>query len=346
MKCHTCASAGAEAEHMAEMLRDARLRDGLPWTRMAVLVRSGKLTIPALSRALIAAGVPVEVAGDEIPLLAEQAVRPLLLALRAARAGNDDPRRGSCPAHLTAGGLDSMGVRRLGRSLRQVERAELAGNGLPLGRAGSGGLRDPELLADCHPHKIKWQLGTLRRNYDGAAKLISGGGTAEEALWLLWDGSDWAERLRHEAAFGGDAGRRANRDLDAVCALFEVAGRSEEVAGLRGVTAFLAEIEGQQIPADTLREARPAAMACECSPLTGPKAWNGISLSSRACKKECGPTFGAAVRCSSRTGLAGADCPSWYRRPARIAEERRLFYVACTPGAPPARGDSCRGDGG
>ena len=59
------------------MLRDARLRDGLPWTRMAVLVRSGA--------AIIAAGVPVEVAGDEIPLLAEQAVRPLLLALRAAR---------------------------------------------------------------------------------------------------------------------------------------------------------------------------------------------------------------------------------------------------------------------
>ena len=86
-------------------------------------------------------------------------------------------------------------------------------------------------------------------------KLISGGGTAEEALWLLWDGSDWPERLRQEAAFGGDTGRRANRDLDAVCALFDVAARSDEVAGLRGVTAFLAEIEGQQIPADTLREA-------------------------------------------------------------------------------------------
>ena len=97
--------------------------------------------------------------------------------------------------------------------------------------------------------------GQLASQLRRCQKLISDGGTAEEALWLLWDGSDWPERLRREAAFGGDTGRRANRDLDAVCALFEVAQRSEEVAGLRGVTAFLAEIEGQQIPADTLREA-------------------------------------------------------------------------------------------
>jgi hypothetical protein len=84
--------------------------------------------------------------------------------------------------------------------------------------------------------------------------LIKRGGTAAEALWLLWQGSDWPARLRKDSAFGGDHGRRANRDLDAVCALFDIAARSEEVAGLRGVTGFLAEMEGQQIPADTLRE--------------------------------------------------------------------------------------------
>ncbi len=53
VEIYTCASAGAEAEHIAEMLRSARLRDGLPWTQMAVLVRSGRLTIPTLSRALV-----------------------------------------------------------------------------------------------------------------------------------------------------------------------------------------------------------------------------------------------------------------------------------------------------
>ena len=71
---------------------------------------------------------------------------------------------------------------------------------------------------------------------------------------MLWSQTAWPEKLRQQAGRGGEGGRRANRDLDAICALFEIAARSEEVSGLRGVTGFLAEVEGQQIPADPLRE--------------------------------------------------------------------------------------------
>src|SRR5262249_26089847 len=49
-------SPGAEADQIAELLRAAHLRDGVPWDSMAVLVRSGRATIPGLSRALSAAG--------------------------------------------------------------------------------------------------------------------------------------------------------------------------------------------------------------------------------------------------------------------------------------------------
>ena len=55
---------------------------GLPWSSMAVLVRSGTRSLPYLRRVLGAAGVPVEAAGDELPLAREPAVPPLLLALR------------------------------------------------------------------------------------------------------------------------------------------------------------------------------------------------------------------------------------------------------------------------
>ena len=93
----TCSSGGAEAEHIAEILRSAHLRENLAWTDMAVLVRAGRTMIPGLTRALVAAGVPVEVAGDEIPLAADPAVRPLLLALQVAARGCAPPaRRHSC----------------------------------------------------------------------------------------------------------------------------------------------------------------------------------------------------------------------------------------------------------
>src|SRR5689334_17429323 len=74
----------AEAEHLADLLRRAHLEDGIAWHEMAVLVRSGRSTLPGLRRAFAAAGIPVEVASDELPLTRDPAVLPLLDALRAA----------------------------------------------------------------------------------------------------------------------------------------------------------------------------------------------------------------------------------------------------------------------
>ena len=253
----TYSSAGAEAEHIAEILRSAHLRDNLAWTDMAVLVRSGRTMIPGLTRALVAAGVPVEVAGDEIPLAADPAVRPLLLALQVAARGCA-PTADEAQLLLTSplGGMDSMSTRRLGRSLREAERVELAGTALPRSSVEltSLALRHHELLDDCPPSPDVDAARALAQLLRRCERTIQNGGTAEEALWLLWSQTTWPERLRQQASGAGEAGRRANRDLDAICALFEIAARSEEVSGLRGVTGFLAEVEGQQIPADTLRE--------------------------------------------------------------------------------------------
>src|ERR671913_226004 len=138
-----------------------RKRGGSSISRICFAPRAAtRLRYAPSASPVAAAGVPVEVAGDEIPLLAEQAVRPLLLALRAARAGNVTPDEAHALLTSPLGGLDSMGVRRLGRSLRQVERAELAGNGLPRlsGELVAAALRDPGLLAGSPPPQD--QIGT------------------------------------------------------------------------------------------------------------------------------------------------------------------------------------------
>ena len=54
----------AETEHVADLLRRAHLEDGIAWDRMAVLVRSGRTSIPPLRRALAAAG-----RGNHVPIL-------------------------------------------------------------------------------------------------------------------------------------------------------------------------------------------------------------------------------------------------------------------------------------
>ena len=110
-------------------------------------------------------------------------------------------------------------------------------------------------------------------------RAIRTGSTAEEALWVLWSQTGWPEKLRQQAGRGGEGGRRANRDLDAICALFEIAARSEEVSGLRGVTGFLAEVEGQQIPADPAAKSSSGGRRSVSSRPIEPKGWSGTSSS-------------------------------------------------------------------
>ena len=94
-------------------------------------------------------------------------------------------------------------------------------------------LAEPERLVAHDPSYARGalRLGALLRK---ARELLAGGGTAEEALWALWNGTPWPRRLERAALRGGAAGRNADRDLDAVCALFETAARAEERTGGRG----------------------------------------------------------------------------------------------------------------
>src|SRR5690606_2894555 len=110
-----------------------------------VLVRSGVRSIPRLRRALTAAEVPVEVAGDELPLRTEPAVQVLLSALRVADLldrARADPETGTdrltdaernrptpidpdLPEHRLLSplaGLEPGGLRRLARQLRRADR--------------------------------------------------------------------------------------------------------------------------------------------------------------------------------------------------------------------------------
>ena len=333
VEAYTCVTAGAEAEQIADLLRRAHLRDGLDWSQMAVLVRHGRQRIPGLTRALTAAGVPVEVAGDEIPLGSELATRPLLLGLRVA-AAIDTLQIEEAQQLLTSplGGLDSMAVRRLGRMLRQADRAELGDTALP--RRSPELIRDvlvdPSRLDELPEVPVVAATRQLAELLAAVASAITDGATAEEALWILWTGTAWPDQLRRAARLGGDAGQRANRDLDAVLALFDVAGRSEEISGLRGVTGFLAEVEAQQIPADPRHEAAVRRSAVRV--LTAHRAkgleWPLVVVAS--VQEGSWPDIrrrGSLLEAErlSRHGLADAAPPA-----ARIAEERRLFYVACS----------------
>ncbi|WP_405679815.1 ATP-dependent helicase [Streptomyces xanthophaeus] len=489
----TYPTAGAELDNIADVLRRAHLEDGVPWQDMAVLVRSGGRTLPAMRRALVAAGVPAGTDGTDTPLRHEPAVAPLLTALRItalaaadrpaapARAATTEPaadsvQTGTAPAEPAAddpvapeptgpvggaapaeaapepaagdpepapaagaagpesavptaagtdpagsaaadggarasgvvgretspgpaepaadavqagadtaepaaggpgasaatgptgdvapagaddepaagesagpaagdgwigvdaclellasplGGMDAADLRRLGRALRDEERA--AGVKVPapsdvlLARA----LAEPERLTAHDPAYARGaqRLGLLLRK---ARELLQGGGTAEEALWALWDGTPWPQRLERGARRGGAAGRNADRDLDAVCALFDTAARAEDRTGGRGALNFLEQLDAEDIAADTLtaRAARPDAVRLMTAHRSKGLEWSLVVVA--GVQEGLWPDLrrrGSLLEADriGRDGLAEPLTPG-----ALLAEERRLFYVAAT----------------
>ncbi|MFC9430631.1 ATP-dependent helicase [Streptomyces sp. NPDC056987] len=370
IETYTFPTPSTELDNIADILRRAHLEDGVPWQDMAVLVRAGGRTIPSIRRALTSAGVPLEVDGDDVPLRHEPAVAPLLTALRAVATASitppeEPPEPVAEPAPLSEpvpepapepvptpiadpapatwldvetaltllasplGGMDAADLRRLGRALRDEERA--GGTRVPaasdvlLARA----LAEPERLVAHDPAYARGaqRLGALLRK---ARELLAGGGTAEEALWELWDGTPWPARLERSALRGGAGGRNADRDLDAVCALFDAAARAEERTGGRGALNFLEELDAQDIAADTLsrRAVRPDAVRLMTAHRAKGLEWGLVVVA--GVQEGLWPDLrrrGSLLEADriGRDGLAEPLTPG-----ALLTEERRLFYVAAT----------------
>ncbi|WP_030981618.1 ATP-dependent helicase [Streptomyces sp. NRRL S-1813] len=227
------------------------------------------------------------------------------------------------------GGMDSADLRRLGRALREEERAA----GQPLPRPSdeliAQALAEPQRLVAHDPAYARGaqRLGLLLRK---ARELLAGGGTAEQALWELWDGTPWPQRLERAAHRGGAAGRNADRDLDAVVALFETAARAEERTGGRGALNFLEELDAQDIAADTLtrRTVRPDAVRLMTAHRAKGLEWRLVVAA--GVQEGLWPDLrrrGSLLEADriGRDGLAEPLTPG-----ALLAEERRLFYVAAT----------------
>jgi superfamily I DNA/RNA helicase/RecB family exonuclease len=248
-------SPAREAAYIAQYLRRHHLEESVPWRRMAVVVRSTKAT-SAIRRALGAAGVPVAIPPSEVPVRDELAVVPLRLALRCCLR----------PDELTAevaielltgpiGGADAIDLRRLRQALR-VE--ELDGGG---GRASDAliveALAGPERLAslDSHTSQSARRVAVvLAAGREAAARPAA---TPEAVLWALWSETGLGHAWRRTALSGGLSGARADRDLDAVMALFEAAARFTDRFPGADAASFLDYLEGQDVPADTLAERAP-----------------------------------------------------------------------------------------
>jgi superfamily I DNA/RNA helicase/RecB family exonuclease len=341
-------SVSQEAAVIADVLRRGHLLDGVAWSSMAVLVRSAVRQVPLLRRALATAGVPAVVAGDELPLSEEPGARPLLLLLRCAlQPGALDEEAAAELLTGPLGGTDALGLRRLRRSLRML--ADAAGQE-PSEEPLASALRDPRelILLDGPAADAARRVAGLLAT---AGQSAAAGGAAHDVLWAVWQASGLGPAWQAVSAAGGTRGSAADRDLDAVVALFDAAARFATRLPPGLPRLFLDSLSGQEISGDTLAERAPEGDAVRI--LTAHRAkglewdlvvvagaqegsWPDLRMRSSLLGMDelvdaaaAGPGGSPASRGRDGSGQ-GADATAAALASKLLDEERRLFYVAVT----------------
>ncbi|MGN7199118.1 ATP-dependent helicase [Arthrobacter sp. SAFR-044] len=238
-----------ELRYVAQRILDQHINHNRDLADMAVIVRNGG-QVSELQRYLSGQGIPVRVPVAESAVRDEVAVRPLLDAFAIAL----DPELLTPEAAVSLltsriGGATSIELRRLRQSLR---REELLGGG---GRASDAllvqALLEPGALG---------ALGIEGRAARRTARMIRAGreaaglpgANAESVLWALWDSTGLSSAWTETALSGGPHGSRADRDLDAMMALFHTAERYVDQVPGAGPEQFLEYLLNQELPMDTL----------------------------------------------------------------------------------------------
>jgi superfamily I DNA/RNA helicase/RecB family exonuclease len=333
---HVLGSAAAEAAYVAHHLRRLHLTGGLGWGEMAVVVRSARTT-ETLRRALAAAGIPVAAPATELPVRDEPAVVPLRRALGCVL--DDTTLTPDVAVELLGGplgGVDAVGLRRLRQALRARELE--AGGERSSDDLLVAALADPALLAPLEPRAVRGARRVAAVLAAGRAGAAERGATAETVLWELWHAAGLAEPWRRRALAGGAGGARADRDLDAVVALFEAAARFVDRLPHAGPQAFLAYLEGQDVPGDTLAERAPTgdSVALVTPHGAAGREWQavavvGVQEGSWPDLRLRGSLLGAQELSDRLDGRAvdGTTGGAAQRR-AVLDDELRLFHVAVT----------------
>lgn len=315
---------------IADRLRRAHLLEDIPWSDMAVVVRSTGQVAP-VRRALLAAGVPVHISPTDVVLAEQRIVSNLLLGIRALTEE-------LTPSELQdlllgpVGGADPVTLRRLIRGLRRFD---------PTAR-GIDTLR--ELLL---PDATMPDFGGLLTEREqsilaricavlGAGREAMRSGSVEEILWAVWSATGLSDHLLAASLRGGASGSQADRDLDAVMSLFDAAGDYAERRPTGSIHGFITHITEQELPTGVRdrRTATPEAVTLLTAHGTVGAEWGHVIVT--GVQEGDWPSLGETGSIFDQEELvelldADVDPDAIVSHTAdRLKEERRLFHVATT----------------
>jgi ATP-dependent exoDNAse (exonuclease V) beta subunit len=332
------ASESEEAQYIAYQFKRAHLMQGVPYSEMAVIVRSHGQVASSIRRAFAQVGIPA--AGDVEALANNAAIAPFLLLARVA-TGTQPLNLETAEKLLTSefGGATSV-------SLRRTRAALLAARDEALDkRSGTQLILDAILTGDIAIEDSA-ELLRIHTLLTAAKKSIAKkNATIHDLLWAIWnnattsDGGKVSDAWKAAALRGGSRGAQADRDLDAMIQLFDSAARHIERFPGSDPNIFLAEIANETIVADliTARGVRPDVVEILTVHSAKGRQWRFVAVA--------GVQEGAWPNLKQRSSLLGAErLVERVRHGDELAQEAlnaiaaeslaqdeaRLFHVATT----------------
>ena len=259
----TAPSGVRERALVADLLRERHVLDRVPWSRMAVVVRSGA-QVPLIARALAVADVPVRTTAAGRPMREHPAARALI---RFVDVGvGQSPLDAAAATELLLGplgGLDRIGLRRLRRALRAEE---LAGDGdRPADELLVEALAAPDRL-ETIDHLVARRAARVARTLAGIRTRHEEGATVDELLWAAWSDARIADDWARQSTGSGVVAAEADRALDAVVAVFTAATTIVDNVPEATVEAFLARVLDSDVADDLLAPVRVAESVLVTTP--------------------------------------------------------------------------------
>ena len=330
-------SQSEEAQYIAYHFKRAHLMHAIPYSQMAVILRTAGTQGSALRRAFAQVSIPV--AGDLEALSANPALAPFILLARVATGGqvlNLD----TCERLLISefGGADSISIRRIRTALleaRDDASDSRGGTQLLIDAIDKGDIPIEDNACLTRVYELLAHARKSVRKKDARA---------EDLLWAIWDNSKSSdnEKLsitwRNTALRGGNRGAAADRDLDAMIQLFDGAQRFTERFPYSQPSAYLDELARESIVGDiiTSQGVRPDVVEILTVHSAKGREWELVAVA--------GLQEGVWPNLRQRSSLLGSERLVERERHGDLArleldviaasalaeDERRLLHVAIT----------------
>jgi len=320
-----------ETADVARLLREHHLVRGVPWSRMAVVVRSGG-QVEGVARTLQAAEVPTSTTVAGRAVRDEHAARHLLLA--ASVATGREALTPDLATELLTGplaGLDALSLRRLKLALRADELG--GGGGRPADALLVEALEGPGRLATLDSRPAA-RAGRFADSLDRARRAAADGASIEEVFWGIWERSGLAREWTARSGGRGVLAAEADRHLDGVVALFTAAKRHVERNPEAPAVGFLDALLDAEVPEDTLSPQARAESVLVCTPSAAVGLEVDVVVVARL-QDGVWPNLrlrGALLAPDDLELAAGGTVPgtaaAGSARAAVLADELRLFTVA------------------